>query len=747
MSERWRATAVAPIALGLLTAAAGLTMARVFTDGSFAGAVLLAAALAHVVGAACRRARRGPIAAVLLTAVSLPVVAAWIFAAPTTAFGVPTFRTASRLGELLESGWRVFRTGIAPVEPTSGVVLLCAAIVAGAGTVADLLAFRARATIGALVPSLLVFVLASTLGTDDLLVVTTLAYLVAALVFLLVASQARLESGAAWASGRRLRSDASVINAGLLVGGIAVIAGLVLAPALPGADSGPLLDYRSLGGRGQAGVPDYRTVSPLVDIRARLLDQSDTELFRVRSPLRLRWRTAALDRFDGRTWGIDSHARAASSVLTHRAGPGTVVQDFTIGPLADQWLPAAFRPRSIDLDGARIIDDSSTLLAPGRSISGLDYRVRSRVPPPPTPTQVAGTARTAGAPEGATELPDGFPDSVRRLARSIVRDAPNPYAEAQRLEQFFLDGSFTYDLRVRGGSDTDAIVDFLRRRRGFCEQFAGTYAAMARAVGLPARVAVGFTPGAYDADDDRFVVTGRDAHAWPEVWLAGLGWTAFEPTPPGSAPGQTDPATGAPTAPGAAVTTPTTQAASTPSTTPAASFPETAPDANRVEAGPFTTTGSASWGRGAITAVALAAALVLAGAGWVGARLHRKSARRRHRRHAATPARSVAGAWQDALESLADAGFPVQPPLTPDEQVAAYRARGVPDDAADALDALAHRYTHVGWSRRPATEGDVVASWARAGEVRAALAAHATRRERARRVLRDRDPVGARSPR
>ena len=62
-------------------------------------------------------------------------------------------------------------------------------------------------------------------------------------------------------------------------------------------------------------------------------------------------------------------------------------------------------------------------------------------------------------------------------------------------------------------------------------QFASVYAVMARSLGIPARVAVGFTPG--DVVDGVFHVSAHDAHAWPEVWLAGLGWThLFDPTPP-----------------------------------------------------------------------------------------------------------------------------------------------------------------------------------------------------------------------
>jgi hypothetical protein len=91
---------------------------------------------------------------------------------------------------------------------------------------------------------------------------------------------------------------------------------------------------------------------------------------------------------------------------------------------------------------------------------------------------------------------------------------------------------------------------------------------MARTLGIPARVAVGYTPGAFDPTSGRFSVTNYEAHAWPEVWLSGIGWTnQFDPTPPSSLPGGSD-------LPHDTAAAPVT--ATTPSTTPATT-PQTAP--------------------------------------------------------------------------------------------------------------------------------------------------------------------------
>src|SRR4029079_6885054 len=65
---------------------------------------------------------------------------------------------------------------------------------------------------------------------------------------------------------------------------------------------------------------------------------------------------------------------------------------------------------------------------------------------------------------------------------------------------------------------------------GTSEQFATGFAVLARSVGLPTRVVVGFDAGVPRADGCP-VVRGRDARAWPEVYFAGLGWYAFDPSP------------------------------------------------------------------------------------------------------------------------------------------------------------------------------------------------------------------------
>lgn len=725
-------------ALAALTVAAALGLGRVFDDGSFALPIIGVALIPHAIGALARSRRWSGAVLVVLTIAAVLLFVAWVVAPESTTYGLPGVGTLNTLAHRLGNGWQVFRTGRAPVPVTDGVLLLCMVLTATVAATADALAFRSEATLAAVVPSLLLFVFASTLGTADLRTATTIGYAITALVFLMLQHQALLEAHRSWFSGRRLGSHATLVNAAAFVGGVALLCGIVIAPALPGSEDGPLIDYRTLGGSHRAGPSSYRTLSPLVDLRGRLVDQGGNEVFRVKAPTRLYWRIAGLDHFDGDVWGIESQARDVADELSRGRPAGTVRQTFTISGLSDQWLPAAYRPRATDLQDARIVPETGTLVAPNQSISGLTYRVDSELGTS-DPTRREILATRVSVPQRLTSslaLPSNFPRSVVNRARTIVRGATTPYEKARRLERFFLDKNEGFVYSLDGpveGSGSTAIEAFLNSRQGFCEQFAGTYAAMARAVGLPARVAVGFAPGEFL--DGEFHVLAKDAHAWPEVWLAGLGWTQFEPTPAGPQPGQADPTVGHPVGAGTTnATTPTTTA--TPTTAGKTPFASATPSGNsNVQAGSASRGGSGSSTRPWL-ALAIAAVLaVLAGLVWLMTRVARKVRRRSRRRRIVVPAHSVAGAWQDALERLTEAGLPPSTSLTPHEQVNGYAGRGAPPAATAPLADLAGLYATARWSLREPTEDDVTRAWSDADSVRDALAEGTSSRERVRRAL------------
>jgi hypothetical protein len=113
-------------------------------------------------------------------------------------------------------------------------------------------------------------------------------------------------------------------------------------------------------------------------------------------------------------------------------------------------------------------------------------------------------------------------------AKRIVGDARSPYGAALALESWVrATGGFTYTQHPPPAARS--LHGFLRVRRGYCQHFAGAMALMLRTLGIPARVAVGFTQGTWKAGV--WTVTDQQAHAWVEAWFAGYGWLPFDPTP------------------------------------------------------------------------------------------------------------------------------------------------------------------------------------------------------------------------
>jgi hypothetical protein len=67
-------------------------------------------------------------------------------------------------------------------------------------------------------------------------------------------------------------------------------------------------------------------------------------------------------------------------------------------------------------------------------------------------------------------------------------------------------------------------------KKGYCDYYATSMTVLARSAGLPARLVLGYAGGHYDPYSAQYIVTKADAHAWTEVYFAGIGWIEFEPT-------------------------------------------------------------------------------------------------------------------------------------------------------------------------------------------------------------------------
>lgn len=322
---------------------------------------------------------------------------------------------------------------------------------------------------------------------------------------------------------------------------LAVVVPAVL-PSLPegvfGQGDGPGLGN---GGGGQT----IRVDNPIVDLKRDLRLPQNVPVLRYRTEVNQPdyIKLVTLDEFDGQRWrpsqrsvrdiagGSGENTLPDPPGLDDRVPRTRVRSTFEIAEaLESKWLPTPYPPSALDVPGDWGYDpDTLDIVSKGESSAGLRYEVTTLdVDLQPEGLQAAGPAPSAVHGD-YTRLPPDLPRQVVELARQQTAGAATAYEKAVALQRWFRT-DFIYDLSVEPGHGGSAMVEFLTDKRGYCEQFAATMAVMARSLGIPARVAVGYLPGTRQPDNS-WLVTAHDSHAWPELYFAGYGWVRFEPTP------------------------------------------------------------------------------------------------------------------------------------------------------------------------------------------------------------------------
>lgn len=702
-SERARATSsntglAAQAATIGVTVATVIGFARVFRGWDFIPALLGAAVVSHGLAIAVRRSGAGLVVATIASLVGLAEFTTLAFHRTTIRFWLPTYRSWTLIRSDISGAWKTFPTAIAPQPAIGGFLISAVLAVWIAAFLADAFAFRARATVETLLPSVLLFIFASAVGSSRGRVVDSIVWGGAALVHVVLHRAWRDEGGSGWLTSNRAGATSSAVTAAATVGGVALLAAALLGPALPGAGKQALVNTRNESDQGR------QIISPLVDIKGRISNRSDVEVFTVKTDHPSYYRLTALETFTGSEWRSkrsfgNAKGRLKGGLPTSIST--TVQQDITIAALdTELWLPAAYAPEQITgiKNGARYDDESSTLVVGKGDVNqGDTYTVVSGVPNL-SADQIRATLKPGRPTIDSTylQLPADFPSHLVDQARAIAAGSTSTLDQALALQNFF-QTNFTYDLNVPKGQSTTAIDDFLARRTGYCEQFAGTFAAFARALGLPSRVAVGFTPGDL-GDDGLYHVRGRHAHAWPEVYLSGIGWLPFEPTPT-RGDGNTTAYTGVAAQQEGTAAVPVTTAAPISTQVPsAASIPsarpinpnETVPQFDGVPV-PVSKGRSGLPGWLVRTLIALAAIVAVGGLWyWLVPFLTRTRWRRRRTR-ATTNQQRVLVTWNETIDTLDRAGHGPLPSETPREF--ASRTAGQPGIPAPLIESLAGTVT------------------------------------------------------
>lgn len=567
--ESPRSTVALSFVALLAVAAASTTFGAILDEGLWGPAVVLVSGAAIAAAAVLRRFvhRWAAVWAVAGAVLGGLLALTVLFAADTALFGiVPLPGTATRFAELIAAGELSIAEQSIPAVADDGVRFLMASGVAGLAILIDVTLVHGRRPAFAAIPLLAILAVPIILAPGALPIVSVLA--TAAAFLLALALHRPAASGGAAAAAR-----AFAVAAGVLV------AAVLVPPLLP-----PVIAGAAPSGTGLAGL--VTGVNPVLDLGDDLRRNSPVEA--------LRYTTDA----DGGLYLTLSHLADFEGQSVQPVIGGVATPNDVVGPppwLGDEvatstvrtsiqlqnvrsrWVPLPAAPTEVSgLSGSWVVDpEGVTVSTVEGSFRGGAYDVESLVAEP-TPLQLRAATVDAPDLDRYRALPAELAPIIADTAAQVAAGAEgaSPYDQALALQRFFTGGDFVYseDAPVELGYDgtgAEIVAVFLEARAGYCVHYAAAMTIMARTLGIPARIAVGFLPGSRNPDvPSEFVVSTDDLHAWPELHFDDVGWVRFEPTPsrgtvpayasdsvpaPGEEPA-IDPVTGQPIEPSAAPT-------------------------------------------------------------------------------------------------------------------------------------------------------------------------------------------------
>jgi len=507
------------------------------------------------------RLRRLPVAVVLLAYVVALLL--WLNFAFSNAKSLwhllPTPASLAALFDIAGQGFNDAARYAPPVPELRGMVLLGAAGIGITALLTDLIAVRLGSAALAGLPLLLLFTEPFTLSVSRGFLGTTVAFCVSVAGYLALLSSEARDRIREWEHPHPTARDEpdtqTLAAAGRRVGFASVILALCLPLFIPGLHTTRLFGGQpGIGGNGGGGGGSGSGGSGVVgfpDPNQRM----STELHDSHTTVELTYTTNnnsdpgylqiyTLDALTDAGWRLPPRdlvpvspslpkapglTASGSSITTRTATVkfATGVQTDTLGA-----LPVPYPATTVKANGT-LRADKSTLMVfdTGVPFGGLSYQVTSLDEMPPM--QALRAVPPPAAPIAAHYLavPPSY-DSLKPFAQSITKGAKNSFDDALALQTYFSDdNNFKYTLNAPTVLSATALTNFLEKTKaGYCQQFSYAMAVLARLLGIPSRVAYGFTAGSPQSNGT-WTVTNHDAHAWPELYFQGYGWLRFEPTP------------------------------------------------------------------------------------------------------------------------------------------------------------------------------------------------------------------------
>jgi hypothetical protein len=269
---------------------------------------------------------------------------------------------------------------------------------------------------------------------------------------------------------------------------------------------------------GQIGFTEDMNPGRVAEIAgsSQLAFRAKTDRLPLKQSKDLYWRGSVLSASRGLVWRA---VPAMPNGNENIRGRGSLPYEVAIEPTSQNYLFALEGTQVLSLEAGRVTSLNHSVYRSNRPIVATTVyqgwwspHFRDTTPP------------------GEVELktPE-FKGRVQEWITATNKTARTPEERLELLKKFFVEGKFVYTLNpgTYGGND---LEDFLfDRRKGFCEHFAGAYATLARGLGIPARVVVGYQGGRFNPIGDFWRISQRDAHAWTEVFID-KSWQRVDPT-------------------------------------------------------------------------------------------------------------------------------------------------------------------------------------------------------------------------
>ncbi|MFC0624324.1 transglutaminase TgpA family protein [Kribbella deserti] len=471
------------------------------------------------------------------------------FLSSTLKFGIlPWKDTLIAYNEQLVRAMDAINRFSAPLPPDSHLTVFAASVIAGTGLLIHLIAVQMRQAAWAGLLLLMMYTVPAATVHGGLPAILFVPPAVGYIVLLSAEGRSRLSrwgrriSGVTQLDGAEPIEASALGHAGRRIGlSVVALAALLpaLLPALPEGVVGNGLSGGSGSGVGAAITPG----DTMLDMGKNLRRGDNVEAITYTGPptyLRL----TSLDLFNGRSWEmsppppgtrIDGKLGRPPGLTKDLSSVRTVRYKIEVNRnLRSAFAPVPYPVQSIDLGNKWQYDPTMLTItsANNRTAAGMKYNLTA-YDVNPSETDLRAAPTTTQPDQFTSEVPTRTPPRIRTLAQEVTKEAKgNRYEQAALLQSYFRErGGFSYSLKADGRSGMDAISNFLfSSKEGYCEQFSTAMALMARTLGIPARVGVGFLPGT-PIKGGKHLVKMHDLHAWPELYFEGSGWVRFEPTP------------------------------------------------------------------------------------------------------------------------------------------------------------------------------------------------------------------------